>query len=224
MNPLSRYGFRLLFFLAGSFLFITCSDDDYYYPSVKLEFLTAYSDQTGALTSILTDDGQLLQVVENSASVQMQPDTCMRIVANYEELERQGNVGVKIYSLTRTFTSLPIPVNTFEEELITAPAKMVSIWPGLDFLNIVLTAKQQGSHTFAYLEEDVSADSDSGNLTVQLLLYHASTGEVEDYSKRAYLSIPLKQYLTEGVEKLSLSFTFYTDSGTWETYQVAYTP
>ena len=35
-----------------------CGDDDYHYPSVKLEFLTAFSGADGYLRSVVTDEGE----------------------------------------------------------------------------------------------------------------------------------------------------------------------
>ena len=35
-----------------------CGDDDYHYPSVKLEFLTAFSGADGYLQSVVTDEGE----------------------------------------------------------------------------------------------------------------------------------------------------------------------
>lgn len=35
-----------------------CGDDDYHYPSVKLEFLTAFSGADGYLRSVVTDEGK----------------------------------------------------------------------------------------------------------------------------------------------------------------------
>ena len=44
-----------------------CGDDDYHYPSVKLEFLTAFSGADGYLQSVVTDEGETLPVVEDKA-------------------------------------------------------------------------------------------------------------------------------------------------------------
>ena len=43
-----------------------CGDDDYHYPSVKLEFLTAFSGADGYLRSVVTDEGETLPVVEGA--------------------------------------------------------------------------------------------------------------------------------------------------------------
>ena len=37
-----------------------CGDDDYHYPSVKLEFLTVFSGADGYLQSVVTDEGENL--------------------------------------------------------------------------------------------------------------------------------------------------------------------
>ncbi|MCD8310211.1 MAG: NigD-like protein [Prevotellaceae bacterium] len=215
---------KLLPLLAATLSLTACSDDDYHYPSVKLEFLTAYSDADGTLSSVLTDDGELLPIVENASSLTTKADTILRIVANYETLTQAGGTtGAKIYSLARAFSSIPVKAEEFEDDIITLPTEMVSIWPGLEYLNIVLTAKQQGTHTFAYIEQAATDASNAGTRSVQLLLYHDCTTDVEDYSKRAYLSVPLKPYLTRDVRELVITLTLYTDAGTWDTYTTTYT-
>lgn len=41
---------------------VSCGDDDdYHYPPVKLEFLTAQADANGSLKSVLTDEGKTMQ-------------------------------------------------------------------------------------------------------------------------------------------------------------------
>ena len=41
---------------------------------------------------------------------------------------------------------------------------------------------------------------------------------MQDYGKRAYLSVPLKQYMTEGVRGVDVRFRIYTYSGCFKTY------
>ena len=48
---------KLLMLPAALLLWAACSDDDYHYPSVSLEYLTARSNSTGTLETVLTDGG-----------------------------------------------------------------------------------------------------------------------------------------------------------------------
>ena len=62
----------------------SCSDDDdYYYPSVKLDFLTAQAGADGSLQSILTDEGETLAVVEDASNTRIDANSSLRIVSNY---------------------------------------------------------------------------------------------------------------------------------------------
>ena len=49
-----------------------CGDDDYHYPSVKLEFLTAFSGADGYLRSVVTDEGETLPVVEDKTKTNIE--------------------------------------------------------------------------------------------------------------------------------------------------------
>ena len=50
-----------------SCLLASCGDDDYRYPSVKQDFLTAFSGMDGRLESVLTDEGERLRIVEGAS-------------------------------------------------------------------------------------------------------------------------------------------------------------
>lgn len=87
-----------------SCLLASCGDDDYRYPSVKQDFLTAFSGTDGRLESVLTDEGERLQIVEGASGLRVSADTAVRIVANYETLAiGDGDVaGAKLYALLQT--------------------------------------------------------------------------------------------------------------------------
>ena len=65
-----------------SCLLASCGDDDYRYPSVKQDFLTAFSGTDGRLESVLTDEGERLRIVEGASGLRVSADTAVRIVAN----------------------------------------------------------------------------------------------------------------------------------------------
>ncbi|MDO4162828.1 MAG: NigD-like C-terminal domain-containing protein [Bacteroides sp.] len=203
----------------------SCGDDDYYYPSVKLEFLTAYSGSDGTFTSILTDEGDTYAVATDASGTVVTPDSIVRIVSYYEvQTDDAGAVeGVKLYSLAKAIAPIPQTADKFEDGVETAPASIRSIWLGYNYLNILLGVKQQGTHTLHFVEDEVTTDDD-GQPVVSLLLYHGVTSEVEDYTKTAYLSVPLQQYATDGVEKVTIRFTLYTDDDETSTHEFTYTP
>ena len=95
---------------------------------------------------------------------------------------------------------------------------------GLDYLNMILDIRaQNGKHSFHFVEEEVSTDEETGHRFVHLLLYH-SDGDVQAYSKRAYLSVPLRQYATEGIKQVTVWFSLITYSGEEKNYEFEYNP
>ena len=210
--------------LLCSLLLSACNgDDDYHYPSVKLEFLTAYSDAGGTLKSIRTDAGEVFPVVAMTSPIALTPDSVYRIVTNYEPATASdGTTGVKLYAWSNAVSPLPKPVSEFEEGVKTLPAEVVSIWKGYEYLNILLEVSQQGKHTLGFVEDEVTTDAAEGRTTVHLSLYHDATSEVMDYAKRAYLSIPLWQYQAESLESLTICFTLQTNAGEEKTYSFDY--
>ena len=58
-----------LFVAVVSCLSVSCGDDDYHYPSVKQDFMTAFSGADGRLESVLTDEGETFQILERQACV-----------------------------------------------------------------------------------------------------------------------------------------------------------
>ena len=71
-----------------------CGDDDYHYPSVKLEFLTAFSGADGYLRSVVTDEGETLPVVEDKTKTNIEANASVRVISNYaSEVTADGTAG-----------------------------------------------------------------------------------------------------------------------------------
>lgn len=212
--------------LLGMLMLLTaCGEDEYHYPSVRLEFLTAFSGTDGKLKSVLTDEGVSLPVAEDASNLTIDANSFIRIISNYAPMTAaDGSEGVKLYAVASTISSMPQPPSKFEQGVKNDPVELQSIWMGIDYLNMVLGIKvQNGTHRLGFVEDEVSKDTESGHTTVRLSLYHDSSNDVQAYTKRAYVSVPLWQYATEGVQQVSLYFTLHTSSGE-ETYSFEYVP
>lgn len=209
-----------LFVLLVSCLLASCGDDDYHYPSVKQDFLTAFTGADGRPESVLTDEGELLRVVEDASGLSVSADATVRIVAKYETLPVGADkaAGVKLYASLQAVSPVPLPADEFKEGVKTLPSEIESIWMGRDYLNILLKVRQQGKHLFHFVEDGVSVDEESGRASVRLTLYHDVSSDVQDYGKRAYLSVPLKQYMTEGVRGVDVEFSIHTYADGLKTY------
>ncbi len=107
-----------------SWLLVSCGDDDYYYPSVKQDFLTAFYGADGQLEAVQTDDGEKLRVVEDMSGSRADADASVRIIANYETVLSDNEVaGVKLYALSQTISPVPLPADKFEEGIKTEPRR-----------------------------------------------------------------------------------------------------
>lgn len=207
-------------------LLIACGDDDYHYPSVKLEFLTAFSGATGSLQTVLTDEGESYPVVEDASNMQTELNSFVRIVSNYAPAKTaDGTDGVKLYATLNAVAPVPVTADKFEGGVKTDPVELQSIWLGRDYLNLLLGIKMQnGKHLLHFVEDKVVLDETGEHLTVHLTLYHDAGGDVSAYTKRAYASVPLWVYAAEGIRKVTVCFTLNTYSGEQKIREFDYFP
>lgn len=188
------------------------SDEGYEYPSVKLEFLTAETGSDGCIESVVTDDGRRLPIEKDHTRSQLQANASVRIVSNYELLTSIDNKPeVRIYGLMQVVAVDPKPRAEFENGVKRDPVDVTSVWLGQDYINMVLGIHwQNAKHRFGFIEESVT-DHGDGRPDVKLSLYHDNGGDMEAYSERAYLSIPLKNRYPEGAH-ITLYFHTYDDN------------
>jgi hypothetical protein len=197
----------LLLALSPVLLLTACDkDDDYHYPPVRQEFLTARIGTDG-ISEVTTDAGETYTVTDDGSGMSAPADTTLRIVTNYEVVtgadgRRQG---VRLYSSIKAISPLPYPADQFTEGIRQDPVRLTSIRMGRSYLNVLLDIKAQNKlHTFAFVEERV-ATTDT-HRTVSLLLYHDAGDDVQAYGKRFYLSVPLAQYEGDG-RQLTVEFS-----------------
>ena len=112
---------RGLFVVVMSCLLSSCGDDDYHYPSVKQDFLTVFSNAEGRLESALADGDEAFRIVENLSGLQqVNADTAIRVVANYETMVTDNEVAdVKLYALLQTISPVPLAADEFKEGVKT---------------------------------------------------------------------------------------------------------
>lgn len=207
-------------------LLTACGDDEYHYPDVKLEYLTAFSGAEGDLESILTDEGAAFPVVSDASNINIEANSSARIVANYGKVATaNGTEGMKLYSSIKAVSPLPMPADKFKDGVKKDPANILSIWMGLNYLNITLEVKaQDGRHKFGFIEDEVITNAETGKSEVYLTLYHDAGDDVQAYTQRAYLSVPLQQYAVNEIRSVAIHFNLLTYSGKVETYNFEYIP
>lgn len=211
--------------LALCLMLMACGDD-YFVPSMKQDYLTAYSSASGELESVITDKGLRFPVIADATHSRVKADSLVRVVCNYtEETSSEGVTGIRINALVSAVAPVPKAADTFKEGVKTDPADVLSIWMGLDYLNCILEVKaQNGAHYFHFVEEQVETDETTGHRTVSLLLYHDAGSDLQAYTQRAYLSIPLCQYASDGVSSVTVRFSLHTYEDEIKTYTFEYSP
>lgn len=198
------------------FLLTACGEDDYYYPSVKLEFVTIEAGEDGRIQTLLPDKGASLPVLEDRTGSAISPNTSRRVMSNYEVLSG----GVKIYSLQSLITPMPKPEDdpVYKDGVKTDPVEVVSIWLGRDYLNMILNLKVSTGkgHTFGIVEDTSELETKG---IVDMLLYHDANSDEEYYNRRAYISVPLAQYIDrENLEQIKIKFNTCKKDGSVDKY------
>ena len=221
------HGLRHLLLLPVLLLLGTaCGEDDYHYPDIVMAYLTAHSGADGRLETVLADDGALYEVLNSVSAPHETTDTTLRIVANYaREADENGGTGVRLYAAQTAVSPIPLPAGQFENGVKTDPASVLSIWMGLDYLNVVLEVKTGGeSHAFHFVEEEVRWDAAASRREVDLLLYHDAGDDPPYYTRRAYLSVPLRQYAVDGAKSIAVRFCLLDYEGREECHVLEYVP
>ncbi len=212
--------------MIGLCLLLTACGEDYFVPSMKQDYLTAYSSANGELTSVVTDKGVRLPILSDATHSRIKADSLVRIVCNYtEETASDGTTGIRVNALAGTVSPVPQPAETFKDGIKTDAADVLSIWMGFDYLNCIVEVKAQNkTHYFHFVEETVETDETTGHRTVSLLLYHDAGNDLQAYTQRAYLSVPLRQYASENISGVTVRFSLHTSEGEVKTYTFDYNP
>lgn len=217
-NQVGRYIINcvigLLTFSAG---LISCSDDEerYVYPALLSEFADVSTDASGAFVYIHTDGGETLPIVNASelSAEGVTPDTLYRSLSRYERVDG----GAKLYSLQAIAAPRALPADSFPDGVKTDAVEMQSIWRGGNYLNMILLVKaQQGKHTFHFVEDSLTT-SPAGIRTLYLRLYHDAKGDVQAYTQKSYLSLPLSPYSSLLTPGDSIVFSIPTNKG-WQSW------
>ena len=211
-------------FFAIVALISSCKGGNDIYPSVQLEFVTGQTTDKGLLSAITTDKNKTYLVSKDRTNTVYDANKSVRIVANYAIEAVNADSTADIYASTKAIATIPQTPDKFVNGIKNDPAEVLSIWQGRNYLNIVLNILSQSqSHTFAFIEQSATIESD-GRYHVSILLYHDSNNDVKAYTKRAYLSIPLIQYAGTNQKGGIITFSLYTNDGTLKSYVFDYVP
>lgn len=189
-----------------------CSNSENSYPPVKLDFLSMKSDGSGTLTSAVTDRGERVKIVEDKTGTVIKKDTTIRVVANIEQPSKSEAI---IYALAPTISSIPLLPTSKELEngIKTDPARLLSIWEGYGYLNILLSINTYlDKHTLCFVEKENTIQAEKK--IIKILLYHDAGKDKENAfnAKRAYLSIPIQQYFEADHTTVTVYFSYNNEA------------
>lgn len=139
---MNKVKLHTVWLLGMLFLMTACGDDeDYYYPPVKLEFVTVKAGADGLIKSLLPDKGKLLTVSKDRTGSSISPNTARRVISNYEV--NSDDATAVIYSLHSVVAPEPKEATdpAFEGGLKYDPVNVTSIWMGRNYLNMILNVK-----------------------------------------------------------------------------------
>lgn len=193
--------------------FTACGEDEYHYPSVKLEFVTIESGNDGHIQTVIPDKGEVLTVANDYTRSSITPNSSKRVLSNYEIEE--GTSRANIYSLQAAIVLEPKQRDEgkeeTEEDLPKDPVEVTSIWMGRDYLNMILNVKIKGGkpHSFQLFAEEEQATAEEGENVVILSLYHDANGDEAYYNRNAYISVPLTGLAAEE-QTIRIKFKYYT--------------
>lgn len=173
-----------------------CKEDKYVYPSVLTEFIDAQTDATGTLSTLITDQGEVLNIQPREGLSGLTPDSVYRTVSIYEPLAGSEQE-VFLYSSQLILSMLPLPADQFKQ-IKTDPVSIRSIWRSGNYINLILLPQiKENTHAFHFADQGIKQEY--GRQTLTLTLYHDRNKDEEAFTREVYLSIPLWGY--EGVLK-----------------------
>lgn len=220
-----RSALYIICLLCLAFLQFSCKDDAYTYPPVQLEFVSMHTTASGTVDYFLNDDDKAYHVDNPSRIANLRPDTIYRMVCNYEvtgipSATTKGSAF--IYTSLQPVSVNPVAVGAIVGEVKTDPLEVQSIWKkNPDYINMVLLVKNQGGkHLFHFVEQGITTEAGRKKLT--LLLFHDKRNDVEAYTERAYLSVPLLKYKNILKDGDVIDFQINTRSEGIKTYSFTY--
>lgn len=206
-----------------------CSNDeeDYTYPSIVSEFADVDTDASGRLVSLLTDGGDRLSVANASAisTEGVTPDTVYRTLVQYVPLPADDGTDsrqAQLYTVQAIPAPLPLPPTDFPDGVKADPLEMQSLWRGGNYLNMILLVKaQKGKHTFCFVEDSLTVSPTDGHAMLHLRLYHDAGDDVQAYTQKSYLSVPLSHYADRLSTGDSINLRIPTAKG-WQEWKRGY--
>lgn len=198
--------------LCTSLSFAACNDEDYVYPNVVTEMIDLVTDNTGTGRYLKSDEGTTWSIQPRTGLDGLTPDSVYRTVAMFAPVDDTGGASsseVVLYNMQSAISPIPKAKNEFEE-MHTDPVNIQSIWRSGNYLNLIVLAMMKNhTHEYHFIDNGITHNED-GTKTLHLALYHDRNNDVEGFSTKVYLSVPLWSYANELQKGDKIIFTLNT--------------
>ncbi|MBQ0022063.1 MAG: hypothetical protein KBT29_02370 [Prevotellaceae bacterium] len=172
-----------------SIALVSCGDDEgEAVPSYITDFLLAETGSNGNVKRVVLDDGTEYAITSQQIAAD-KADSAYRCIATYTKSDRN----IKLYSLESVFSALPQDADSFcisRDSLPRDAVKMLSIWKGRGYINMLLGVMTTGNknHKYAF-----SIDSIKDNTEHVSLVHQRPKEDAESYTDKVYMSMPMQK-------------------------------
>jgi len=169
------------------FVVTSCNnDDEHQAANFEMELADLITDTSGATSTLLTDKGENLHVINPIKN--LYPDTTYRYVVVFV---RQNN-SIRISSSTPAIAGEPSSFHN--TPILKDSVQLQSIWRGSHYINLTLLVWAKNKrHAFGFVNHGITTASD-GHHVLHLQLYHNSDSDMQAFPHTSYLSCSLKPF------------------------------
>ncbi len=192
-------------------LFIaSCSNDDNGpYPSIVAEMADLYTNQDGAITHLVLDDGTTYKISNSQSGFHAK--SLYRVLCGFVP---NGNEAT-LYQLQGAYILRDSTAILPRKD----PASVISTWRTPRYLNLHLATKTQGgTQHWGYITDSITSTPQANGDTLihaHMSLYHNQNADPMSYTEDVYASIPLDSIKPFGNkrEKGRVTLSINTSSG-----------
>lgn len=191
--------------LCCSLLFLACEEEQAVLPAYRTELADLLTDSEGRGVKMRLDNGKEYAVLNPPA--QLPADTLSRVISVFTQYDDQVRLADCVPVLT------PHVSHFHDDRVKYDPVKFAAVSLAPNYLNLLLDVlgTVKGTHYFGANEIGYQSYP-NGTKTLCVKLIHDQNADSEDYTRRVYLSIPLRPldaHLVKGRDSIQIRVQQY---------------
>lgn len=192
---------RLLYIWLLAALMVSCGDDEQPFPDIVTELADGYTDESGSLCKMCTDQDVTYRITNPVAG--LRPSAIYRILGGYTDL---GNGAARLYQVQGAYI-----LRDSTDCGVTDPTGVLSAWRAGRYINLHLAPKTQGGKQYwGFLTDSVRPG------WAHLSLHHNQLSDPLSYTADVYASLPVDSI--KGIEEgdsICLTIRTFDGQKTW---------